>query len=697
MTFSSTLSQMSAKAGMLASRLLGLRVVLALLTFLYCIGYAFHSAVPDGNPKYPLGWWGWTDQGHYLRSALALSQFDFTSSKHFYLPLYASLGAPFVGWTQMHAFWLVDLVCLLWFAAVFIEVASSRIGRMAAVVLFFASVVANYAVFECFLIPWTSTVTTALIATAILGIHREMARAAQPAGAFAKSSGREIALFSFANGLLVLARPLDAVVGGFLWLAYVVLVWRAHRGAGLPSASAKRRLLLVTAAFMVGPAGFLAFNLVVFGTPAGGYFHAAAANGYFPLDVAEKFVSIFVDSYGLYLEPGAGILVRYPWIALSLVAMVTMLWRGDLVLRLVAVAIFLQLLLYLPYGDLMPNGTWRYLNIHYFKWMFPFFALFAWVLLADIVQSGRRHLKHALGAGLAVLLAGLMFVSLTFGFEALGNTKWVPAAGERSGTIDLPPGRDVDVIDIAGWRGGFEETYFGNHVVRLDGRRLTPVRDFRVFPAPWGIRLLFTRPSSGRSLEFEPDPRLKRGATPEVRASLLAYGITMRIPDRVLGGQDVTPFAYWPGEAINFSDHGAGDWYARSGWSIAESWGRWTDARLARLEMRLAGAPQEQLTLRLRVRAFVTQRHARQRIELRANGRNIAVMDFRLENGAASDQDVDLLLPASLIGSDGVLLLEFDMPDAAAPVDFGVGADARSLGLGLVAMSISAAGSGATK
>src|SRR5207244_3818861 len=209
-------------------------------------------------------------------------------------------------------------------------------------------------------------------------------------------------------------RPVDAVVGGVIGLGLLIGYWETRRVAIESVPGISRFLLLAIAGSIVGPLLFFHFNSVVFGSPFGGYMQAAGAGGFFPADLAEKFVSIWLDGFTLYGEPNAGLVERYPWLLLSLAGLVWALMRGDGPLRSVALAIVLLFVLYLPYGDLLPNGLWRYLNIHYFKWTFPFLALFAVLLVRQALASWRlgkgRVMPFALLFGLPLLLLSLQLV-----------------------------------------------------------------------------------------------------------------------------------------------------------------------------------------------------------------------------------------------------------------------------------------------
>lgn len=63
-------------------------IFLVFLGLLYTLAYLAHPALPGNNLQYPLGWWGWFDQGKYLLSSQSFILGNFSIDKHLYPPLY---------------------------------------------------------------------------------------------------------------------------------------------------------------------------------------------------------------------------------------------------------------------------------------------------------------------------------------------------------------------------------------------------------------------------------------------------------------------------------------------------------------------------------------------------------------------------------------------------------------------------------
>ncbi len=658
------------------------RLFLLVVALTYAVIYMGHPAAPGNNPEYPGGWWGWFDQGQYLTAAHAFAVFDFVPAHHFYPPLYPLLGALFLPVSAVHPFWLIDLVCLLWFAWCFIHFARRYVAQWLAVLIFLLAVVANRALFENFVIPWTSTLSATLLSVGIYSLSRCATGASRGGVVPARLGTGALAACSLALGLIAALRPADALVGGLLWLGVMGAEGISCRIAGRPF---MRRLALATSALAVGPLLFLSFNLLVFGSPFGGYIHANSANGYFPADAAEKFVSLFLDGYTLYLELKAGLIDHYPWLALALPALVFVLIRGDWALRVVAAAVCLQFALYLPYGDLLPNGLWRYLNIHYFKWTFPYLALFACYAGLTILRSMRANPIHGLAWSAFLVVAALLLASLRtevdhqplpvrFISNPISNAEFVLQTGDG----------DIDLLDLSGLRGGFTDIYFGEHRLTLDGRELARVRDYRVLPAPWGVRILFIRPVRGRLIAFRPDRRLTV-AQEELSASSGNYHFVLGQPKPFWDEATAIPAAVYPlGTMINFSSSGKGEAYTRGGWSTPEPWGRWSIGKQASLRFKLQPAVAE-VKVELLVDAFVNGRHFEQSVDVKVNGSLVKRLVFNAKAGGDKPRWESFTVRP---GPDGELNLVLRTPDAASPARLGLSGDTRTLGVGLVNLSI---------
>ena len=179
-------------------------LILALFAAFYVVAYLSASALPGGF-EHPLGWWGWSDQGLYLKSAQAFSRFDFRSSEHTYPILYSLLAAPFVRVMPIHPFFIVDLACFLITVGGFLKIGSKIIGLWPSAILFVCVICLRWIVVADWIIPWTSTLSAAITTILLLACANE--RFTQGG-----SPVRDYLAFAVLLSLLALARPLDLII-----------------------------------------------------------------------------------------------------------------------------------------------------------------------------------------------------------------------------------------------------------------------------------------------------------------------------------------------------------------------------------------------------------------------------------------------------------------------------------------------------
>ncbi|MGF6599993.1 hypothetical protein P3T23_004727 [Paraburkholderia sp. GAS448] len=651
-----------------------------------------YPATPGNSQQFPLGWWGWADQGEYIRSARAMADFDFSSSKHFYPPLYPFLGAIFVHWLPNHPFWFVDLASLLWFSTVFILLSRRYVAGWIATLLFIFSILLNYTIFKDFFIPWTSTASAALLSTGIYGLLRLHNIADNHGNADQHPTAFASFVISLAIGLIAASRPVDALVGGILWLGYV---WRASRisadhGTKI-NAPLVKFFLAALVGLLVGPVIFITFNYLVHGSILGAYVQVASSMGYFPANIPQKLYSFFVDGYTLYLEPASSLLQHYPWLAFSIVGLVYVFIRADWLLRTIAFAVLLQFILYLPYGDLLPNGLWRYSNVHYFKWTFPYLALFAWLFVDFLAREWKIDRKSFfvwLGLSLIVIFS-LSTIRMKIDLKAIGLLPGHAIDSENQSHILLGGGNQrMDFIDITGLRGGFTQIYMGHHRMWVDGAELHLKQDFRVFPAPWGVRVLFSRPIRANSIDFQPDAQLLRSGS-ELHAEVGSFHFSFDTPRLFWDDENFVPAALYKfGDEVDFSTRGNSAMYAQNGWSEPEPWGRWTINNGGRLRLRLDSPKNKPISLHLRLGSFVNEKHPVQNVDIIANGTRISHITFSAAHGDDGPHELIIELPINLIDDSKELTLVLNTPESTSPSQLGIGNDNRMLGVGVSSLRL---------
>lgn len=663
-------------------RLLTFPYLLALLTLIYVGVYFALSFTPGVNPLYsPLGWWGWVDQGFYLKAAKAIYTLNFSADQYFYPPLYSALGAVFLVFSSDHPFFLVNLICFLWFSYVFIRCCDLYFRRAVGVFLLFASTICTILIFENFVVPWTSTLSAGLLATGILGLIwvDEVKR-----GKRSDVGSWQAFVVGLSLGLMVPTRPADALIGMVIGCAFVWSYWTLPK-TGVAQKHHLRFFISAVLGALVGPAIFIGFNLWVHGAPLGNYLQVAGSHGFFVADLPEKFFSIWLNAQPLYGEARTGLIARYPWLLLSLAGLVWIALRGDFLLRTLAFAITIFFCLYLPYGDLLPSGLWRFLNVHYFKWTFPFFALFACILVTQMVRSVQGKAGWMLPTSVLVLVP-VVLLSL----QMKMTTEPLVAKRESGSSLVFELAQQpIDFVDVKGVTGNFEQIYFGDHGLMLDGHALKIYRDFRLLDHGADMRILFIRPIEGRTLILRPDSRLQLHSA-QLNAQSGSYRFSLGLPGFAADtSANAVPAAYRLNHVLDFSNQGLSHFYIREGFSIAESQGRWTLNTQARIDLRVMDlSPEKNAQLGLTFKALLSPAKACQQVTIRLNQQTIGNTRLCLQDQGDKAQDYVYAIPAGTIGKGGLVQIQIATPDSVSPSQLKMNSDERKLGVFLQTLKI---------
>jgi len=454
--------------------------VLCACLLLTCVVLGAHWAL---HSRYAVFYDG-LDQSYYLEAARAWAALDLTPARHHYLPLYPLLGAPFVWLTPAQPFMIPDLLCLLASLLIFV-----RIGRRLApgwhdgvlALCFLAAVLSGkWMVFWLWVMPWTSTGSAPLQFASVLLALR-----------FGEHPGaRRAAALGLCLGLVAGFRPSDAGVLAVACGAYAVFI--LLRGCANP-----RAWLMIGCAALAGLLGgalpWIAAHAAIFGAAGGPYVQKSAAIGFEWRLLPIRWVTLVIDPRPL-LPVGNGIAEVLPWVIPGIAGMLTSVMprhgRPVAPAALVAATVSLHWALYLTYRDLNPDGLWRFVNVHYFKWTFPFLTLWAAQFVAALV-TGRADRARALAA-CAVTLTLFAWRPLLRKPEAVAMTDVGRAAGTDS--LHLPPGLSrLDRAMFIDLTGRWEDIHAGKFVLH-EGRDFRSQYDFKVLPLPSGALIFPLRP-----------------------------------------------------------------------------------------------------------------------------------------------------------------------------------------------------------
>ena len=438
----------------------------AILVAYYGLGSWHNQGRPGARALYPQGWWGWFDQGRYLRSVQAFARFDLRPGEHWYPLGYPLLGAPFAGLLPRHPFLLVDLACLLaTFAGFVVFARRCGITTAAAVSAFLLGAIGSGSVRENWVIPWS---TTPVCAAIWLFLAVCLGHLDAPTEETRMARRRRLVLAGLLAGLIPLFRPADLLLPaiGVTLTARWSLRDRTWQ-AGDPL------LLLLGMALPLVPYGLL--YLRIYGPHPTPYMLNSRSIGFDFHELPMK-TELLLVSPRPWFPSGSGLLTRLPWMAAGFAGMLLLPGLRSRTARrgltMLTVMMLAYMMVLFSYVDLLPSGLWTYKNVHYFKWMLPGIALLGAVFLRALLRGPRRAPLLAL---LAVVLASMV--------------RLVPVPATTG---------EARLLQYAGRPPAWSAAYQGRSRVADAKGVFDNIRTMRVLPDGQGFRVLsLSRPFEG--------------------------------------------------------------------------------------------------------------------------------------------------------------------------------------------------------
>jgi hypothetical protein len=149
----------------------------------------------------------------------------------------------------------------------------------------------------------------------------------------------------------------------------------------------------------------------------------------------------------------------------------------------------------------------------------------------------------------------------------------------------------------------------------------------------------------------------------------------------------------WLGETVVFSEGSEGGRLLNEGWSTPEPTGVWTAGENARLAFRLIDVAPTDAEVVLDVTPFLTAQHRKLEVEVWTGGERVAMQVFRF---GEAERALHVHLPRTVIHPQEDVILGLHLRHPARPVDLGVNADPRRLGLHLRSLTIRTPPTGVT-
>ena len=99
-------------------------------SLVYTYIYLSHDALPGNNLDYPAGWWGWCDQGIFLREAQAIATGELNSGTYRGPIGYPLLGTVFFKMLPKNPYFFINLVCYFFACILFIKICNKYISQI---------------------------------------------------------------------------------------------------------------------------------------------------------------------------------------------------------------------------------------------------------------------------------------------------------------------------------------------------------------------------------------------------------------------------------------------------------------------------------------------------------------------------------------------------------------------------------------
>ncbi len=363
-------------------------ILLLFCLIFYIVLYLGHASLPGNSDVSPKGWWGWVDQGCYLRSAQSLSNFIISKETYWYPLGYPLLGSFFIKIMPKHPFFIPNLLLFLGIVIVFYKICRVFLSKVESILVIFLVALLTVKPFTMSLIePWNTipvhfltysffwilvfsepTKTKVLLASFLVGLCY-----------LCKASEILLLIPSLIIGCLYLKKPKEVLLAGFLGIIIV--------------------------SFFGGTIALINFR--VFGSYLSQYDNRVLETGCGNYSFLIKSYLLMFDGHVIFREQDPMIISRFPWLFLAPPGLWVICkkvgWQSIGILGGIGVSIFL----YFSYNDLFPINIFRFHLFHYFYWMIPLLLLAAYLG----VRSAWKELPHYLFILLlAPLLAIFLFV-----------------------------------------------------------------------------------------------------------------------------------------------------------------------------------------------------------------------------------------------------------------------------------------------
>lgn len=598
---------------------------------IFWIWYSIDPNRPGNHPG--IGWWGWWDQGAYLRMADALARGALDQGTYQYPLGYPLLGVPFLRLIPDHPFFVPTLLSVCAAVQSLFLIMRRFVPPLEAGAVALAALLAHPLIVEKTLVPpWNNTpVLAAALAVTYLFVVTHPGR-------------RTLIVSAVALPLLFHVRSLE---------------WLLLTGLAVSALALRRawsdlfRFSAWYAGAFVVSFGLVAWvNLRISGTILPSYVHHVDAIGFFDFPFVPKAYWTIFATDGV-VEGSQSLSAHFPWLLLALPGAVVFIRTTGAPAWALVGTIAALLVAYINFDDLWPSMLFRFGNQRYFIWPVSLGLGFAYLTF----RQAWRMLPRAVWAALLVA-PSLVY---TMRLDAAGVYEQVRAthAGDDRLVFELgATDRPIDFVRLYG------VTAIGRELeVDVDGRPLEVYKDFFLMDSSDPRHLILARNTSGRiRLRLARDKA--EGETLGLSRGRLRW--RPRWQEAPIAVRE-----YRLGQTMSFERAESTALYLQEGFSGPEEGYRWSDGKEARIVFSLRGGAAPRLI------TVSGASYLRQRVRVRING--VDAGDMLFTGGRLEERT--LAIPPAAQSEDGQYEIAFGFPDAVRPADKRGDGDTRLLGL----------------
>lgn len=352
--------------------------------------YRAHPGAPSPLGTHPSdGWWGWFDQGQYLKITSQFAAGDWFNPDKYYPPLYPAIPASLskvLGSNE--AYILTDLtLSLAFFSGLFINFRAylNPLLSLGSIILMYGITRIAY---EQWVIPWTTNLSsTILIAISLLSSWEYYRTSFHLSWINWRASAAALL-----TAMLIWVRPFEIIPAAVLCFGLLTFQIKGALITSQPTTPSQtaRRLAKIVSLPIVAFASTLTiyalYNIQTFSSWEPSYSKTINSMGFSPWDLGFKFISLATDSSVYGLNNGHLSYALPLFIPLAVLSIISILFLA-LPQKTLVIAAFTSFISYLSFNDLVPTGLFTFNNIHYFTWSLAIFAVSAIAALKAILQA----------------------------------------------------------------------------------------------------------------------------------------------------------------------------------------------------------------------------------------------------------------------------------------------------------------------